>query len=70
MYRNVLFRAIIDGMQWGGARRGSWETAETAQRGERVMGQARTRPASDLLADESLVEGPQMLTLLFKDLSK
>lgn len=38
--------------------------------GERLMGQARARPASNLLADESLVEGPQMLTLLFKDLSK
>lgn len=32
MYRNVLFRAIIDRIQWGGAGRGSRETATAENR--------------------------------------
>ena len=68
MYRNVLFRAIIDNMQWGGAGRGSLETAAAAQRDR--CGRGLAPPTPNPWANESLEEGPQMLTLLFKDLSE
>lgn len=38
MYRNVLFRAIIENMQWGGAGRGSGETAAPARGAGAVCG--------------------------------
>lgn len=49
MYRNVLFRAIIDRMQWGGAGRGNRETAAAAQGGW-VKGLALAPPTPNPLS--------------------
>lgn len=65
MYRNVLFRAIIDRMQWGQAGRGSEETAAEAQE---LLGEVGGGvPPGYTVSDN---EGPQMLTLLFTHLSE
>lgn len=74
MYRNVLFRAIIENMQWGGAGRGSGETAAPARGAGAVCGTcgaSTTNPYNPLpKATECLEEGPQMLTLLLKTFQK
>lgn len=57
MYRNVLFRAIIDGMQWGRDGRESKETSAVAHGGE-VTGLALTSPNSSPSNPMSQEEGP------------